>query len=462
MHSHQRPSRNLRVSLPLILLGIFLISLWVAGGASRADLLGQAVVRGVASILLVAAIMFGPRPSMKGTVPVLTLVGLALGLALVQLIPLPPGLWQALPGRDVLTGAASIAGQPQPWRPWTMVPQGTVNAAASLLVPLTVCLLVAQLSPEERVKLPSYLLAFVAASMAVGMLQFTSVMFDNIFINENPNIASGTFANRNHFALLLALGCLLAPVWALSSENRIAARTTLAAGLVLLFFLALLATGSRAGLLLGPIGVVLGLVICAPVIRRSLRHQPRWTFPALVGGIGAIILLCVIMTILMGRSESIDRLVATEEGQEMRLRGLPVVLEMVRHYFPFGTGLGGFDPLFRMHEPHGLLKPTFFNHAHNDLLEVAVTAGLPGILLLMLAVGWWAKASFTAWRMPEGAQGDLAKLGSGMLLLVLLASIFDYPARTPIIMAVIVIAAFWLSGAIATPFSPLPKQRVNL
>ena len=33
-----------------------------------------------------------------------------------------------------------------------------------------------------------------------------------------------------------------------------------------------------------------------------------------------------------------------------------------------------------------------------------------------------------------------------MLLMVFAASVFDYPARTPIIMAVIVIAAIWLSG----------------
>jgi hypothetical protein len=37
-------------------------------------------------------------------------------------------------------------------------------------------------------------------------------------------------------------------------------------------------------------------------------------------------------------------------------------------------------------------------------------------------------------------------LGSVMLLLVFGASIIDYPARTPMMMAVIVIAAIWLSG----------------
>jgi hypothetical protein len=30
---------------------------------------------------------------------------------------------------------------------------------------------------------------------------------------------SGTFANRNHFALFMAIGCVLAPAWAVQSSR---------------------------------------------------------------------------------------------------------------------------------------------------------------------------------------------------------------------------------------------------
>ena len=40
----------------------------------------------------------------------------------------------------------------------------------------------------------------------------------------------------------------------------------------------------------------------------------------------------------------------------------------------------------------------------------------------------------------------LARVGSTWIGLVFAASIFDYPARTPMVMAAIVIAAWWLHG----------------
>jgi O-antigen ligase len=143
---------------------------------------------------------------------------------------------------------------------------------------------------------------------------------------------------------------------------------------------------------------------------------------------------------------SINRLFANDPGQDMRSRGLPTVLSMITDYFPFGSGLGGFDPIFRIHEPFELLKPTYFNHAHNDFLEIAIDAGLPGLALLLAALCWWGWASVRAWRTGSGSDAMLARLGSAMLLLVLLASIFDYPARTPAIMSLVAIAGVWLSG----------------
>ncbi len=83
---------------------------------------------------------------------------------------------------------------------------------------------------------------------------------------------------------------------------------------------------------------------------------------------------------------------------------------MIRTYFPVGSGLGGFDPLFRMHEPFELLKPTYFNHAHNDWLEIALDAGGAGIALLFGSILWWGMASARAWRSADGSV--TARLGS--------------------------------------------------
>jgi O-antigen ligase len=125
---------------------------------------------------------------------------------------------------------------------------------------------------------------------------------------------------------------------------------------------------------------------------------------------------------------------------------------MIHTYFPMGSGLGGFDTLFRMHEPFSLLKLTYFNHAHNDYLEIALDAGLPGVLLLTVAISWWIFATFRVWRGKLGNSDHLAKLGSILIFLTLISSVFDYPARTPIIMAMLAIAAIWLG-------QPAPSER---
>jgi len=182
-------------------------------------------------------------------------------------------------------------------------------------------------------------------------------------------------------------------------------------------------------------------------LRRELRHAPRWVLPALVAFIALLFISLVLISIAADRAVAIQRSFAIDVEQDMRSRALPTVVEMVRTYFPFGSGLGGFDPMFRIAEPFALLKPTYFNHAHNDLLEIVLDAGVPGLLLLLAGLAWWGWASIKAWRAGGERDQVTARLGGAMLLLVIIASAFDYPARTPIIMAWGTIAAVWLADA---------------
>ena len=452
--SRPRPAPSLAFVLLLALLGV----LWLAGGASRADVLGQVVVRGGAWAALAAAILFGGRPTFAGMKPVLAILLAALALALVQLAPLPPGVWAALPGREPLVEAAAASGQAQPWRPWSIVPAATLNAASSLIVPLTVLVLVAGLRSNERAWLPGVLLGFISASAVLGLVQFSGSNFNNPLINDIRQV-SGIFANRNHFALSLALGCMLAPVWAFLEGRRPHWRGPAALGLVVLFALTILASGSRAGLLLGILALGLGLALAREGMRRALRRSPRWALPALIAGIVGAIAIFVLLSVAADRAVSIERALAIDTRQDLRTRALPTVLAMIRTYFPFGSGLGGFDPIYRIHEPFALLRLTYFNHAHNDFLELALDAGLFGILLLLAGLLWWAWASARAWRAGADARHALPKLGSAMLLLVMIASVFDYPARTPMIMAMIVVAGVWLSDRIGEHRgSALPKS----
>lgn len=442
MTARVRPISDFRPSLAFASLVAFLAILCLAGGASQADVSGQIVVRAAAWVLLVAALLFGDRPDFRPVGPVLFLLLGAMALALLQLAPLPPSWWLALPGRAIFADAALASGQVQPWRPWSIVPGATVNAASSLIVPLVVLLLAAGLAERERRWLPGILLGLVTAEMLIGLMQLSGGGPANPFLRGNVGQVSGTLANRNHYALVLGFGCLLAPLWAFAEGRRPGWRGSAALGLVLLFELTILACGSRAGLVLGVLALVAGLLLVQRDLRRELARHPRWVLPALGIGVVALASALLALSAAADRVASVSRVFEIDQGQEMRVRALPAVLEMVRTYFPWGSGLGGFDTIFRLHEPFHLLKLTYFNHAHDDLLEIVVDAGLPGLLLLASGIAWWAWASVRAWR---GGRSAPARAGSVILALILFASIVDYPARTPIVMAIGVLAATWLA-----------------
>lgn len=437
-----------------------MFALWLAGGGSRPDLLGQVVVRVTAFASLILAILVGLKPSLKAVWPVGAILLATLLLLLVQLVPLPPALWTALPGRNDIAFADGLSGVSQLWRPISMVPSATFNALCAVCIPFIVVLFSSSFNEIECRRLMSLLLLLIVGSTIIGLFQFSGAGYNNIFVNDTVGQVSGNFANRNHFALFLSIGCLIAPVWTFAGSSGVRQRGPVALGLVLLFVLMILASGSRAGIVTGAVSLLIGLAFTRHGLRRAFSHPPRWIFPALMIGALVIVTGIVLLSIAADRAISIDRAFALEATSDMRTRGLPVILHMISMYFPVGAGAGGFDPLFRIHEPFSLLKVTYFNHAHNDYLEIVLDTGLPGLILLAASMGWWLIASIRAWR----SRGNrlLQRLGSAVLLLVFVASAFDYPARTPLMMAVIAIAAMWLAKAETASWSALPDDDQQL
>lgn len=463
MQSLRRSLPRLGINLPLVLLAALLAILLLAGGASRADALGQAVVRGASWAALIAMLLLDKTPTATPARLVLYLLIATILIVALQLIPLPPALWQSLPGRAALAGAAPVAGIAQPWRPLTMAPWATINALSSLVVPLAVLLLARKLGNDEQARLRGLLLVLIALSALIGLLQFSGAGVENAFVNYTIGDVSGTMANRNHFALLMAIGCLIAPVWAFSAHRAARWRAPFALALLLLFLLVILASGSRAGLLVGVLATVIGIVLARRGLKRELAGAPKWLFPALLILVAVLAIAAVAASILFGRAIAVDRAFVLEADQEMRARALPVVLDMVRAYFPTGAGFGSFDLSFRLHEPFDLLKPTYFNHAHDDLLELLIDGGLPAAILMLAAFCWWAISSVRAWAGRGRAGQTQQRLGSAILLIIFIASLFDYPARTPLIMAVLVLAALWLSSSEQSEQrSALPREDQHL
>jgi O-antigen ligase len=440
---------------------LFLAAVALTGGSSRADSLAQSIVRGASVVFLIAGVALRARPDWGGVGSALALLG---GLALliaVQLVPLPPSWWTALPGRTFYTEAAAAFGAPQPWRPLALVPDRALNALLALLPPAAALTGLAWLTRRERAELALPVAALALASAVLGIAQMTGGPETGLqpYATNARDAAAGFFANRNHEALLLALALPALALWATGTDSRgeqLDARRGWAAAVAGgLLVLVIPTTGSRTGLILAGLGLaVAGLLVLAPA-RRALARLPRRKRRTALGvGLGALALL-LFAALALGQAASVQRFFLLSAGEDLRGRVLPAELEMLRSFFPAGIGFGGFDPIFRRFEPFELLRFTYLNQAHNDVLQILIEAGAAGGLLLAAAALWWGWHTVRLWRLPQTMPYvRLGRVASAMLVMVALASLTDYPLRTPLMMVVTAVLAGWLLAYRTR--SPLP------
>ncbi len=463
--------------LPIVMLICFFVALTFFGGASRADVPTQILVR-LAAIVIMATVLLTTSVEERRFVrlPFYMLVGLAVVMA-VQLIPLPPALWTSLPERDMFAELAGLVGMPQPWRPLSLTPDLTINSFLSLLVPAAALLAAAWLPRSGWGYLLIAILVLTAVSAILGLAQITGRM-DALYFYEitNRGVAVGLFANRNHQALLLALNLPILVTLALFPAEEAASRVRgWIAAIWALFLLPLvLVTGSRAGLALYVLALLLswllylrlraqagGVATAVPPRGRERRKVLRLVaaYPAwwMAGGFA----LMGAITLALSRGEAVRRFTEQGVGDELRLRIFAHVLDLAWKYFPTGAGFGAFPDVYRIFEPVGMLDPEYVNHAHNDLLEFVVDGGLPAVTLLLIFLAWLAVRSRVAWakRVKPSRRDALARLGSVIVVLMLAASVLDYPLRTPIMMAMFAFGCAFL--CIDPAPAPAARSREN-
>ncbi|MDQ0565783.1 hypothetical protein GRI55_00015 [Erythrobacter citreus] len=432
-------------NLSFWLLIAFLAILWAAGGASRADVLGQPFIRFSAWSIIMVAILALPRVDWRAVKEPAIILGAAALLVALQLVPLPPTIWSQLPGRAIFTEAGILTGNEQPWRPISISPSGTTNALGSLIVPAVVLMLAANLTREQHWRIAIFILGLVAAGAVLGVLQFSGIHFDNALINTVPSAVAGNLANRNHFALSLAIGCVLALAWAFCEETR-PWKAAVAFAVILIFILLILATGSRSGLILGLLAIALTFFMLRKYVSPRSMVIPRG-FAGAIFTLGIAVLIGTIwLSVGLDRAFSIDRVTAAAHEADLRWQIWPVVRTMALSYSPVGTGLGTFDAAFRISEPDGILNPKYINMAHNDWLQIFLEAGLLGIGFSGATVVWLCLRSFQAWTLLTEAKTGrlLSAAGSIIITLIFIASMTDYPAHTPFMMALLALGAIWL------------------
>ena len=443
----------------------FLVLTFLTGGASRADVQSLIILRPAAVIFCGIGLWSLRWEEVKAYRFLFSMTAAIFALVLVHLIPLPSSIWGALPGRGIITEIDKVAELGEVWRPISMVPSATWNAFYSLFVPLAVLILGVQLSREERFKLLPWVLGLGLSSGFFGILQIVGDPQGPLYLYNvtNNGAAVGLFSNRNHQAMLLASLLPMLAVYAstsVRSEEQLGPRRWVAIGAGAVLVPLLLVTGSRAGLILGVVGLLLiSLVYRQPAsLTPKKRKGNKFDMRYALAGFGVLCLGA--LTIIMSRAEAFQRLFAAAQGEEDRFQIWVPIAQMAWKYFPFGSGIGSFVEVYQIDEPYELLSPEYYNHAHNDWLEAYMTGGMLALLLLTLALAAWIRLSAKSLRTPlrEGRGAAFARLGAVTIFLLALGSIGDYPLRAPTLASVFVIAALWLAGDLAG----LPKTGGSL
>lgn len=446
-HSRTRRSRStliadLRAGQFPVVLALF-VACALGGGSSRVDALSLLYLRPIAALALVAMLFTARRSDLHAIRTPLILLGALGGWMALQLTPLPPAAWSALPLRGTIFHGLQALSMEPGWRPISLTPDLTLNSLIALVIPAALLIGGAGLSPRQQMWLSLLVVATAVLSILVEVAQIAGGPDSPFYLYAVSNVGtpSGLFANRNHQAAFLA--CVL-PLLAVTAHPRFSGRHALPIawsylGFAVMAVIAVVATGSRTGSLIAAALLVYTLFASISYVVLNQKHR-RIAIAAMALG-GTALLLCMM---ILGRASSFERLTGFDAASEQRLKALPTLVQIFKRFIVTGTGFGSFDPIFRIMEPDSLLHATFFNHAHNDWLELAITGGLP-VLAVLAVFGIWAiRRMIERFRQQPSPMTILARAGGVIVLALGAASLTDYPLRTPLLSALFALAVCWL------------------
>lgn len=453
------------------LFATFVTLVFLTGGASRIDVQSLLLLRPLSVLMCAIALITLRKAHFVGRDWLLWGLGCIMLVALLHLIPLPPSIWQALPGREDVIAVEKLTGLSDVWRPLTLTPMNGWHAFAALFTPLAVLLLGLQLSSEDLFRCLALSIGIGTLSGLFGLFQTIGDPMGSLYFYRitNNGSAVGLFANRNHAAVLLACMLPMLVIYAtgLTETNAQLRRRRMVASVIAIVLVPLiLVTGSRSGLILALIGLAGAALLyrqTAVPIAASKKPERLGNTAILAGGAAAVLSLGSV-TYFFSRAEAINRMFAGSGDEDRRADFWAISLDLFWKYFPAGSGSGSFVEAFQIAEPSIYLDSTYLNHAHNDWIEVVMTWGLPGLLLIAAAIWLFGRRILAIWKQTGSRRRPVAMARMASVLLVILAigSFADYPLRTPSMMAFFVIVSLWLLEASRSQFAAATNGKMPI
>lgn len=298
----------------------------------------------------------------------------------------------------------------------------------------------------QQAKLILKAIAFAAAAYALyGLVVQASSAKTILFYSKwaYQEFLTSTFVNKNSYATYAGLGLIatLALLWnSLKHKPKEASRDFSRANLLVrkfvrqdsLFLLlsvivagALILTSSRAGIFSGVVGAAVFTVLLA----LSRRWRLTLWLPMLMGGLFLLMVLIVFSgNYLIERMEREQ----IDAASLIRLNLYDAVLAAIDTRPLLGHGLGSFSDTIRFFVTQP--SPKWFDHAHNDYLELMLELGIPAALLLIGAIGMMAGICLKG-ALNRRHMEIFPILGAAATLLVGVHGLFDFSLQIPAVAA---------------------------
>lgn len=301
----------------------------------------------------------------------------------------------------------------------------------------------------ERLRTFAYVLVF--SGLGQGVYGSLSLLY------EGGGSATGTFANRNHFAgylvlcLSVGIGLLIASTGQQQQSASWRQRMRHIVGLLL---------SPKA-----PLRLFLAIMVIALVLTHSRMGNASFFISILIAGLAALVLfkrmsrpmmlliasLIAVDLAIIGSWVGIDRvkerIEQTSLGKETRDEVDVYTWNMVKDYPLTGSGAGSYYGVFPRYRQADV-GVKFYNHAHNDYLEFLSETGAVGFALLAATVALSLAAALRAQRKRRNGLMRGMGFAAGMAITAMLIhSAVEFnlqiPAYAATMMALLAVA--WLS-----------------
>ena len=371
---------------------------------------------------------------------------------LLQLLPVPIGLWLMPAPRAALAADLAQAGVALSSEHWSLMHSNTERSLWALLPALACFLAAIQLTARQVRMAMQAVLALVLANLAFAFFQVGVPPESALRLyTDNGAGFGGVLLSSNHHASALMIGMLVGLGLAADTRQRVkdgrdgSQHAWIYVVLSLTCFGALLLARSTAGLILGVVFFAVGWLALTSWSRRSQlggRLQRA-------GGLTALALALVgsfwaFKWMDLAQTEPLRYAVAKETWR------------LGAAHFPLGSGIGTFVPVFGNSAPALLQANGYINHAHNEYAQWWMTGGLMGMLALAAAL---VLLGFVGWLLFRNRHRNALGVGCWLSVWAVLAhSWVDFPLRTLSLMSMTALVA-GLSIAVASQALARPRRR---